>query len=160
MYRYITATSPLKNLMGRLTSNLKGELKDMFTDRPRFQRVKDPDTGIIGQLYQYNCESGAQLAVEVYPFPLEEGKFSVRAYVIDVDDKIVNNTIKILNPKSNNSYKPIPQNKLMEYINRYADDNFEYLGSFNDVDQAEEDMSENTDDGFEAAEYEDEESEE
>lgn len=153
MYRYVKAASPLKSVMSKLKSKLSSSLKELFTSAPKFQKVKDPDTGVIGQLYQYECASGAQLAVEMYPYPLEEGKYSVRAYVIDDKGDIVDNTIKILNPSSGNSFKPIPQNKLMQYITQYADDNFELLGSFEDADDTQTDIDDMNDDGFEPSQY-------
>lgn len=156
MKRYIRCggliSNALNNLMRRAQSALNDAVKEAFTSSPpKDTSVKDPDTGAIGTLYTYKCASDNLFQVEMYAFPGVQGSFLVKCYIADNSETVMKDTIKILNTRTDGGFKPIKQNQLMKKISEYADDNFELLGSFEDVDKAQYDTDRINDDGYEPA---------
>ena len=152
-------SSAAVNLMKRMMKSISQDFKDVFKsdEAPKSQKIKDPDTGMLGTLYTYSCANEEMyLNVEMYPFPGANNTFILRCYC-SKGNQIQTDTIKILNTETSDGFKPIRLRDVSKKIEQYADDFFELLGSFEDADQAEQDMNQTNDDGFEPSQYEDDE---
>lgn len=141
------------NLMSRLKDFLSKSLKDAFTSNepPKVQKVKDPDTDLVGTLYTYKCANPeATLNVELYDFPGSNSAFIVRCYISGKNGPI-QSTIEVLNSASSSGYKPILQSSLSKKIKEYVEEWSDIVGDVED--DVDEDI--NTMDGFEQSQYED-----
>ena len=153
-------SSAAANLMKRMMTSISKDFKDVFKseEAPKSQKIKDPDTGMLGTLYTYSCANEEMyLNVEMYPFPGANNTFILRCYC-SKGSEIQTDTIKILNTETSDGFKPIRLRDVSKKIEQYADDFFELLGSFDDKDVADSDISDL--DEYEDAEYDNEESEE
>ena len=153
-------SSAAANLMKRMMTSISKDFKDVFKsdEAPKSQKIKDPDTGMLGTLYSYACANeDMYLNVEMYPFPGANNTFILRCYC-SKGNQIQTDTIKILNTETADGFKPIRLRDVSKKIEQYADDFFELLGSFDDKDVADSDISDL--DEYEDAEYDNEESEE
>lgn len=153
-------SSAAANLMKRMMTSISKDFKDVFKsdEAPKSQKIKDPDTGMLGTLYTYSCANEEMyLNVEMYPFPGANNTFILRCYC-SKGNQIQTDTIKILNTETSDGFKPIRLRDVSKKIEQYADDFFELLGSFEDADEADSNISDL--DEYEDAEYDNEESEE
>lgn len=153
-------SSAAANLMKRMMSSISKEFRDAFKSdqAPKTQKIKDPDTGMIGTLYTYACANeGMNLNVEMYPFPGSDNTFVLRCYCSE-GSQVKTETIKILNTETSDGFKPIRLRDVSKKIEQYADDFFDLLGSFEDKEEADADIEDL--DEYEDAEYDNEESEE
>ena len=153
-------SSAAANLMKRMMTSISKDFKDVFKsdEAPKSQKIKDPDTGMLGTLYTYACANeDMYLNVEMYPFPGANDTFILRCYC-SKGNQIQTDTIKILNTETADGFKPIRLRDVSKKIEQYADDFFELLGSFDDKDVADSDISDLEE--YEDAEYDNEESEE
>ena len=153
-------SSAAANLMKRMMTSISKDFKDVFKsdEAPKSQKIKDPDTGMLGTLYSYACANeDMYLNVEMYPFPGANNTFILRCYC-SKGNQIQTDTIKILNTETSDGFKPIRLRDVSKKLEQYADDFFELLGSFDDKDVADSDISDL--DEYEDAEYDNEESEE
>lgn len=152
-------SSAASNLMKRMMKSISQEFRGAFKSdqAPKTQKIKDPDTGMMGTLYTYACANeGMNLNVEMYPFPGSDDTFVLRCYC-SKDAQVQTETIKILNTETSDGFKPIRLRDVFKKIEEYADDFFDLLGSLDDADEAQADIEDL--DEYEDAEY-DEESEE
>ena len=153
-------SSAAANLMKRMMTSISKDFKDVFKseEAPKSQKIKDPDTGMLGTLYTYSCANEEMyLNVEMYPFPGANNAFILRCYC-SKGNQIQTDTIKILNTETSDGFKPIRLRDVSKKLEQYADDFFELLGSFDDKDVADSDISDL--DEYEDTEYDNEESEE
>lgn len=163
MYRYVKAASPIKGLMGKLGGMLKGMLtdaiSDAFTDKPKSSRVKDPDTGAIGNLYTYQGKkNGASLNVEMYPFAGLEVGYIVRCYLTK-NNKVLEDTITIVNKMKGKAIEPITSKNVKQEIAAYCEMYKDKLGVRKMKEAQQEitdDLDNQEDDGFEPADTDDE----
>lgn len=151
-------SSAAANLMKRMMTSISKDFKDVFKsdEAPKSQKIKDPDTGMLGTLYTYACANeDMYLNVEMYPFPGSDNTFVLRCYCSE-GSQVKTETIKILNTETSYGFKPIRLRDVFKKIEEYADDFFELLGSLDDADEAQADIDDMNDDGFEPSEYDDE----
>lgn len=161
MYIYVQSAGLLKGIMSKLGNVLKGTLAEAFTtDKPKQKKVKDPDTGAIGNLYIYEGKkNGATLNVEMYPFPGAKTSFVIRCYLTK-NNKLMTDTVMILNPSKGKAIQPISAKKANQEIAAYCEMFKKYLG-VRKMKEAQQDLDEELnkseeDDGFEASQYDDE----
>lgn len=153
MYRYVKAASPIKGLMGKLGNIFKGMLTDAFTDTPKSSKVKDPDTGAIGNLYTYEGKkNGASLNVEMYPFAGLGSGYIVRCYLTK-NNKVLQDTITIVNNMKGKAIEPITSKNVKEEIAAYCEMYKDKLG-VRKMKEAQQEMGDDLDnqeeeDGFE-----------
>lgn len=141
-------------------SSISKEFRDAFKSdqAPKTQKIKDPDTGMMGTLYTYACANeGMNLNVEMYPFPGSDDTFVLRCYC-SKGAQVQTETIQILNTETSDGFKPIRLRDVSKKIEQYADDFFDLLGSFEDKEEADADIEDL--DQYEDAEYDQEQSEE
>ena len=153
-------SSAAANLMKRMMTSISKDFKDVFKsdEAPKSQKIKDPDTGMLGTLYTYACANeDMYLNVEMYPFPGANNTFILRCYC-SKGNQIQTDTIKILNTETADGFKPIRLRDVSKKLEQYADDFFELLGSFDDKDVADSDISDL--DEYEDAEHDEDLSEE
>lgn len=153
-------SSAAANLMKRMMTSISKDFKDVFKsdEAPKSQKIKDPDTGMLGTLYTYSCANeDMYLNVEMYPFPGANNTFILRCYC-SKGNQIQTDTIKILNTETSDGFKPIRLRDVSKKLEQYADDFFELLGSFDDKEVADSDISDLEE--YEDAEYDEDLSEE
>ena len=153
-------SSAAANLMKRMMTSISKDFKDVFkSDKaPKSQKIKDPDTGMLGTLYTYACANEEMyLNVEMYPFPGANNTFILRCYC-SKGNQIQTDTIKILNTETSDGFKPIRLRDVSKKLEQYADDFFDLLGSFEDKEEADADIEDLNQ--YEDAEYDEEQSEE
>ena len=153
-------SSAAANLMKRMMTSISKDFKDVFKsdEAPKSQKIKDPDTGMLGTLYTYACANEEMyLNVEMYPFPGANNTFILRCYC-SKGNQIQTDTIKILNTETSDGFKPIRLRDVSKKLEQYADDFFDLLGSFEDKEEADADIEDLNQ--YEDAEYDEEQSEE
>lgn len=159
MYRYVQSAGLLKSLMTRIGNSFKGALAEAFTGTPKQKKVKDPDTGAIGNLYVYEGKkNGPSLNVETYPFPGIGNSFIVRCYLAK-ENKVLPDTIMILNNKKGKAIMPIRTKQISAELAEYCDLFKKQLGVRN-MKKAQQEFADELDneqesDGFEASQYDD-----
>lgn len=150
------AASLMKRMMKSISKEFRGAFKS--DQAPKTQKIKDPDTGMMGTLYTYACANeGMNLNVEMYPFPGANNTFILRCYC-SKGSQIQTDTIKILNTETADGFKPIRLRDVSKKLEQYADDFFELLGSFEEKEVADSDISDLEE--YEDAEYDEDLSEE
>lgn len=140
----------LKKSMNKTSGMLGNMFKEIFTTpKPEIARVKDPDTGAIGNLYTYSCSNDNMvLNAEMYPFPGISSAYLVKCYCSE-GEKPDMKTVTILNKKQGKYYKPLLGKEIGKMLKEYVSEYMDVLGDVTNESLVDRDMNQEEDDGFE-----------